>query len=63
LDLTSTNPADIGIHTIELQVGLASYSGVPVISVFFDVTITACEVTSVSIVASDPLYGNPSLDY
>ena len=63
LDLTSTTPADVGTHTIELQVGLVDHPGVPVISVYFDVTITACEVTGVSIDASDPLYGNPSLDY
>ena len=63
LDLTSTDPADVGTHTIELQVGLVDHPGVQVISVFFDVTITACEVTSVSIDASDPLFGNPSLNY
>ena len=63
LDLTSTTPADVGTHTIELQVGLVDHAGVPVISVYFDVTITACEVTGVSIAASDPLFGNPSLNY
>jgi len=45
LDLTSTKHDNVGTYTIELQVGLVDHPGVQVISVFFDVTITACEVT------------------